>query len=161
MSVEQLVNKEREVIISHIPDEIEIEKNHYSDSDSDSEEEEFTSFRVIPVKEVRIMIAGGGLGNGNHSAYVICSKEVGQCCWGVDKYEEKGSNPITKWFNDDDSKWIIIASGKYVNGDSLMEHLENQGSFKVVNAEKYGGRCIVEFDSLCDKYIEYMTEYNW
>ena len=27
MSVEQLVNKEREVIISHIPDEIEIDDN--------------------------------------------------------------------------------------------------------------------------------------
>lgn len=139
----------------------EIEKNHLpsdSDSDSDSEAEEFTSFRVIPVKEVRIMVAGGGLGNGNHSAYVICSKMSGQECWGVDKYEENGSNPITKWFNDDDSRWIIIASGKEM-GDSLMEHLENQGSFKVVKADKYPLDVLYDdFDTLCDKYIEYMNE---
>ena len=94
------------------------EKNHYSDSDSD-DEDTFCAYKVYTKNEVRILVSGGGMMNGNAYAEVVCERDEDCDELKAVKYEEFGKNAYSREYPPDH---IIL----FTEGDN----------FKVVDKNK-------------------------
>jgi len=66
-------------------------------------DETFCAYKIYTKKEIRILVSGGGMMNGNAYAEVVCCKNADGWC--VSKYEEFGKNAFS---NDYPPNSIIV-----------------------------------------------------